>query len=260
MLFGQGTILKCYIVLPCYNEAENLENLLKSIDESLNKRIKYKIIAVNDGSTDNTEEVLERLSVKYPIKIVKHPQNMGLAEALKTGFKVVMEQIDNGDYVIFMDSDNTHNPKYIPLMINAARKLDLVIGSRYVKNGMQTNVPYIRIFMSKAINYLIKLLLKAEVRDFTSSYRCFKASTIKKLYEAFGDDLIESHGFEASFEILLKALTCNLKVGEIPIVLDYGLKNGRSKMNLIPTVLGYIRFILGLKSKMRTFTSNGDLS
>ena len=243
--------MKCYIVLPCYNEARNLESLIKSIDESLGKQIPYEIVAVNDGSIDDTRKVLIQLSSKYPIKVVDHFQNLGLAEALKTGFKAVIEEIEDDDYVVFMDSDNTHNPRYIPLMINAARKFDLVIGSRYVKNGRQINVPYIRIFMSKAINYLIKLLLKAEVKDFTSGYRCFRASTIKNLYETFGDDLIVSQGFEASFEVLLKALTCNFKVGEIPIVLDYGLKNGKSKMRLIPTILNYMRFLLGLKSKLK---------
>ena len=80
-------------MLPCYNEAKNLESLVKAINESLGKQIPYEIVAVNDGSTDNTKEVLMRLSLKYPIKMVEHPQNMGLAEALKTGFKKVMENI-----------------------------------------------------------------------------------------------------------------------------------------------------------------------
>jgi len=75
--------------------------------------------------------------------------------------------------------------------------------------------------------------------------------SIKNLYETFGDNLTESQGFGASFEILLKALTCNSKVGEIPIVLDYGLKNGKSKMHLIPTVLNYMQFLLGLKNKLK---------
>jgi len=88
--------------------------------------------------------------------------------------------------------------------------------------------------MSRAINCLIKLLLRAEVEDFTSGYRCFRASTIKNLYETFGDDLIESQGFETSIEVLLKALTCNSKVGEIPIVLDYGLKTGKARCILYP--------------------------
>jgi len=104
-----------------------------------------------------------------------------------------MENIEDGDYVVFMDSDNTHDPKYIPLMIDAARKFDLVIGSCYIKNGMQI----IRIFMSRAVNYLIKLLLKVEIKDFTSGYRCFRASAVKRLYDAFGDDIIESQGFES---------------------------------------------------------------
>lgn len=255
---NKGTILKCYIVLPCYNEAENLETLLDSIDKSLNKKIPYKVIAVNDGSTDNTEKVLRELSLKYPIEIVEHPKNLGLAEALKTGFKKVLKYVNDDDYVVFMDSDNTHNPKYIPLMITTAEKFDLVVGSRYIKNGGQTNVPYIRIFLSRAINHLIKLLLKVEIEDFTSGYRCFKASAIKRMHEIFGDNIIESQGFEVSFEVLLKSLTCNFKVSEIPIILNYGLKNGKSKMNILLTVLSYVRFILCLKNKIRMYASDNS--
>lgn len=245
--------MKCYIVLPCFNEAENLESLVKSIDKSLKGKIPYRIIAVNDGSTDNTHEILRMLSMKYPIEIVAHPRNMGLAQALKTGFKTVVKCLDDDDYVVFMDSDNTHDPKYIPLMIDAAKNFDLVIGSRYIEGGRQINVPYMRIFMSRAVNYLIRLLLRVEVEDFTSGYRCFKASAIKRLYEVFGGNLVDSRGFEASFEILLKALTCNFKVGEIPIFLDYGLKNGRSKMNVLFTVLGYLRFLFELRGKLKAF-------
>jgi len=98
---------------------------------------------------------------------------------------------------------------------------------------------------------LIKLLLKVEIKDFTSGYRCFRASAVKRMYDAFGGDIIESQGFESSFEILLKALTCNLKVGEVPIVLDYSLKNGESKMRLVPTLLNYMQFLLDLKNKLK---------
>jgi len=243
--------LKCYIILPCYNEAKNLRKLVKSIDEALRENIQYKIIAVNDGSTDNTKEVLLELSSKYPIKLIEHARNMGLAKALETGFQTVLEEIEDVDYVIFMDSDNTHDPKYIPLMTSAAKNFDVVIGSRYIKNGRQINVPVLRVFMSKAINYLIKFLLKLKIRDFTSGYRCFRASTIKKLHKAFGGNLIESQGFEVSFEILLKTLACGSSIGEIPITLDYSLKNGESKMRTFPTILRYMKFILNFKGKLK---------
>lgn len=251
--FTRVTTLKCYIVLPCYNEAENLERLIKSIDETLHKELFYKIIAIDDGSIDNTKEILKKLSLTYPIRVIRHPKNRGLAEALKTGFKIVLEEIEDEDFVIFMDSDNTHDPRYIPSMVNLAKSFnfDIIVGSRYTENGKQVNVPPLRILMSKTINYLIGFLLRLNIKDFTSGYRCFKASTIKRLHEVFGENIIESKGFEVSFEVLLKALACNFKVGEVPITLNYSLKNGQSKMQLIPTVLRYLHFMLGLKSKLR---------
>jgi len=243
--------LKCFIILPCYNEEENLEKLLKSIDKNLRDNFPYHVIAVNDGSSDRTGETLRRLSLKYPITTVEHSRNRGLSEALKTGFKTVLGKLSDEDYVVVMDSDNTHDPKYIPLMIHAANNFEVVIGSRYVKNGKQVNVPPHRVLMSWTVNRLIGLLLKVNIKDFTSGYRCFKASTIKKLFNIFGEKLIESNGFEVSLEILLKTLACKSKIGEIPITLNYGLKNGRSKMKSLPTIFKYMRLLLNLKNKLR---------
>lgn len=112
--------------------------------------------------------------------------------------------------------------------------------------------------MSRTINRLIGLLIKVNIKDFTSGYRCFKALTIKELFKTFGEKIIESNGFEVSFEILLKTLVCNFKVGEIPIILDYGLKNGQSKMNSLPTTFRYIRILLRLKSTLRKILQQNE--
>jgi len=250
--------LKCFIILPCYNEEKNLEKLLESIDKALRNIFPYQVIAVNDGSSDGTGKILRKLSARYPVMMVEHPENKGLSEALKTGFKVVLKKFSDEDYVVVMDSDNTHDPKYIPLMVRASGDFDIVIGSRYVKYGKQINVPPHRILMSRTINRLIGLLIKVNIKDFTSGYRCFKALTIKELFKTFGEKIIESNGFEVSFEILLKTLVCNFKVGEIPIILDYGLKNGQSKMNSLPTTFRYIRILLRLKNTLRKILQQNE--
>lgn len=239
--------MKCFIILPCYNEEQNINSLIKSIAKTL-KKTPYKIIAVNDGSTDNTGAILENLSLKYPIKTLTHSKNMGLAKALKTGLKRALAECSKEDLIVIMDSDNTHNPKYIPEMIRKAQQYDLVIGSRYIQGGKQLNVPAHRILLSKTINHLLKLILKVNIHDFTSGYRCFKAEVLQKMFKKLGENFINSSGFEVSFELLLKTLNNGFSAGEIAITLNYGFKNGDSKMKLLPTVLEYLRLIKDLKT------------
>jgi len=239
--------LKCFIILPCYNEEKNIAPLIKSIAKTL-KKTPYQIIAVNDGSTDNTEKILKKLALKYPIKTLTHPRNMGLAKTLKTGLKHALTECSKEDLIIIMDSDNTHNPKYIPEMIRKTQQYDLVIGSRYIQGGKQLNVPAHRILLSRVINQLLKLILKANIRDFTSGYKCFRAEALQKIFEKFGENFISSSGFEVSLELLYKTLCHGFSASEIAITLNYGFKNGDSKLKVFPTILKYLHFIRNMKT------------
>jgi len=232
--------MRCLIVLPCFNEEENLKKLIFDIDETLSALIPYKIIAVNDGSIDRTFEVLKDLSTTYPIALFEHSQNKGLAETLKTGLKAAIGLSSDADLIVTMDSDNTHDPRYLVKMIETAKEIDVAIGSRYIENGAQLNVPFHRVFLSRIINFLIRIILRIPVNDATSGYRCFRTTTLKRLYRTFGEKFIESKGFEASLEILLKIFLCNFSIKEVPIVLDYGKKNGSSKMRLLSTCRSYL--------------------
>jgi dolichol-phosphate mannosyltransferase len=152
-----------------------------------------------------------------------------------------------------MDSDNTHNPKYIVDMIKAAKKADIVIGSRYVENGAQLNVPFYRVILSRAANFLVAKVIKLPAKDATSGYRCFRALTLQKLNLISNHNLIESRGFEASLEILAKAFWCNSTIKEVPITLDYGKKRSRSKMRLFQTIKGYLLLLFKSIYWARTF-------
>lgn len=238
--------MRCIIVLPCFNEERNLKPLVQRIDNALKSRFPYEIIAVDDGSFDGTSKVLKELSVDFPIKILKHPLNMGLGAALRTGLLAAIKSSSEKDLIITMDSDNTHDPKQILNMIEAAERADLIIGSRYVKNGGQIHVPSYRIFLSKTVNFLIAKFFNIPIKDSTSGFRCFKAYLLKKLHRNFGKNIIESNGFEASFELLLKALRLGASTVELPIWLDYKQKLGDSKMNIFSTILNYLQLFLKL--------------
>ncbi|MEM2105310.1 MAG: glycosyltransferase family 2 protein [Candidatus Bathyarchaeia archaeon] len=239
--------MKCYVVLPCFNEEKNIKQLIQEIDATLKPHIQYEIIAVNDGSRDKTGEVLKDLSTDYPIRVLLHDTNMGLGAALKTGLVEAANLACDNDFVVTMDSDNTHNPKHVLDMLNFAFDADIVVGSRYVDGGKQLNVPLHRVILSRGINFLVKSIFGLQVRDATSGFRCFKARLLKVLCSAFRDKLIESKGFVASLELLLKAVRFGGTVKEVPILLDYGKKGGVSKMRLLSTAFGYLSLIFKFK-------------
>lgn len=236
------------MILPCYNEEVNLKSLVHKIDETLNHFTLYKIIAVNDGSRDHTGDLLRELSDRYPIIITEHNTNKGLSEALSSGIKTALQQSSNGDLIITMDADNTHDPQYILNMAKAAEDgANIVVGSRYIKDGKQINVPAYRIFLSKTINLLIKKIAKLPIKDVTSGYRCYKSSILRKLVKTLGPSFLESKGFEASLELLIKTFWCSSSVKEIPITLDYSKKKGKSKMRILPTIMRYCMALTKIK-------------
>lgn len=232
--------MKCFIILPCFNEEKNIKPLIHSINEVLESHLPYKIIAVNDGSYDRTCDVLKDLSMDYPVEILEHPRNMGLGAALRTGLLAAAEESFEDDFVVIMDSDNTHNPKHVLDMVLAAENADVVVGSRYIKGGAQLNVPPHRVILSKAINLLVRRLFGLPLKDATSGFRCFRAVLVKRLSDIFKDSIIESEGFTASLELLLKAVRSGGVVAEVPILLDYGKKGGASKMRLFSTIVNYV--------------------
>lgn len=232
--------MKILVILPCYNEEENLKSLVHKIDGTLRCFAPYEIIAVNDGSQDNTGEILKELSNNYPIIITEHSTNKGLSEALSTGIKTALQRSSDEDFIITMDADNTHDPKYILNMLKLAKNgANMVIGSRYISCGKQANVSLHRIIMSKMINLLARKIAKLPIKDLTSGYRCYRSFILKKTVEILGPNFLESKGFEASFELLLKTFWCCSNIKEIPIILDYSKKKGKSKMKIFPTIKRY---------------------
>jgi len=125
--------LKCLVILPCYNEEQNLKTLIPTIASTIKPKMPYKIIAVNDGSNDHTSQILSQLSKEYPIILIEHQKNKGLAETLKDGLKTAAELSSPEDLIITMDSDNTHNPRYMLDMAKNMGNADIIIGSRYIK-------------------------------------------------------------------------------------------------------------------------------
>lgn len=248
--------MTCIIVLPCFNEARNLASLLSRLHHVLSSTIEYMVIAVNDGSTDDTMHCLENLRRQYPLKILNHETNRGLSETLITGFRYAIQIGKEEDVIVTMDADDTHDPHVLPAMLTTLERngnSGIVVASRFVKGGIQLNVPTHRIILSLLVNTLMRMLTGINAKDLTSGYRCYSYKTIKHLFSHY-ETPIEAKGFEASFELLVKIWLLESSVYEVPIVLDYGRKKGRSKMKLVPTIFRYLR----LAYKSRQWTHSFD--
>lgn len=232
-----------FIILPCYNEEENVENLIKSIEKNC-QPAPYEIIAVDDGSKDKTGLILNRLRKKLPITIVKHSQNKGLQAALKSGLTEALRKAKPWDFIITMDSDLTHDPKYIPEMISKmGDNFDVAVASRFVQSAKQKGVPLHRRILSKGISHIGKLIFKLPIKDVTSGFRCYRAYVIAKIMEKYGQNFIEAEGFEVSLELLVKAQKIGAKMTEIPFFLDYSKKKGKSKLKIGKTIRNYIKLM-----------------
>ena len=237
------------VLLPCYNEELNLKELVTEISEAC-EDLNYRIVAVDDGSVDGTYGLLCSLSEAFPLVVLKHEKNKGLHEALKTLLLWVHDNAEESDYAITMDSDLTHDPKYIPSLVSFCEKNEaqVAIASRYADGGMQLGVPTYRAFLSKGLRIFAKIELILPVKDISSGYRCIQASSIKKLVEAYGDkDLIEARGFDVQLELLYKLYLSGAKITEMPFTLDYSRKRGKSKLKVRRTIFGYFNTVSRLK-------------
>lgn len=239
-----GTMV--WVVLPAYNEEENLPGLLQQL-EALGRE-DLQVVVVDDGSTDSTAALAQTWAGSLRPQLVRHPRNLGLGRAVDTGLRYVLERASAGDVVVTLDADGSHLPVQIPELVAAVeRGADLAIASRYRPGARVQGVPPVRRFLSFGARLLLTTLFPTPgVRDYTCGFRAYRAELLRKAVERYGDRLLESQGFAVMAELLLKLRPLRPTVEEVPIVLRYDLKRGRSKLPPVRTVRQYLRMILNL--------------
>ena len=213
------------IILPTYNESENIRDLILAI-EGLN--INPLILVIDDSSQDGTQEIVRALQREFNnIMLVVRPRKMGLGTAIREGFRILASLPEKPEYVITMDADFSHNPRDIPRIIEYAMKgYDVVVGSRYIRGGAIKGWGSTRIIISRIANKIAKALIKLPVNDFTSGFRCYSMRYIQKAVPK-----LKSQRFEIQVELLKQAQLLGMKVTEIPITFE-NRKRGRSKLTL----------------------------
>lgn len=236
-----------YVVLPCYNEAENIPNLISSwikLENRLNKKdISLQIVLVNDGSDKATFEIVSLMEkLHHNVKALHHIENKGLGEALNTGINYVLAQNKNG-LLCIMDGDMTHPPEYIFSMLDKLRtdKQDCIIASRYRKGSRVEGLNSFRKLLSFGARILYTLRFrilgdKGLIRDYTCGYRLYKVDMLSKLAKRYNENIITEQGFACMVELLVKISRNGFKVCEVPFTLKYHLKGGQSKMKVFRTI------------------------
>jgi dolichol-phosphate mannosyltransferase len=198
------------IVIPTYNERENIARLISRL---LDLGPDVDILVIDDASPDGTAEIVGSIAQGNPrVHLVSRAGKLGLGSAYIMGFKLVLAQ--GAEIVIQMDADHSHDPQYIPGMIEALARGDVVIGSRYVKGVNVVNWPMSRLLLSYFANIYTMIVTGLPVHDATGGFKCFKRGVL----EALDLDSVISDGYCFQIEITFRAWRKGYKIVEVPIV------------------------------------------
>jgi len=234
------------VVLPAYNEAARIGRLLERIDDALgDAAIGYRVVVVDDGSTDETAEVVAAHAHSMPVELLRHDGNRGLGVTIRDGLHYALAAAGERDVLVTMDADDTHTPGLILRMVRMiAEGYDVVVASRYRPGSRTVGLSVHRKALSWAASLLFRVAFPTRgIRDFTCGYRAYRAAVIREAEARYGERLFDQDGFECMVDLLLKLRGMDLILGEVPFVLRYDLKQGASKMRVGRTILATLSLV-----------------
>jgi dolichol-phosphate mannosyltransferase len=212
-----------WLVLPTYNEAENIDAFVTAARAKL--PASAQLLIVDDGSPDGTGKIAERLAAEHANVSVLHRQvKEGLGPAYIAGFRRALA--GGAGLVLEMDADFSHDPAYLPRLLEAAQRADLVLGSRYVPGGGVSDWGPLRKAISRGGSTYARLVLGVDVQDLTGGFKCFR----REVLEAIDLDSIQARGYAFQVEMTYRAIQAGFKVIEVPIVFR-DRRAGASKMD-----------------------------
>jgi dolichol-phosphate mannosyltransferase len=216
-----------WLIIPTYNEAENLDRIVHAAARELADCAPgaHRILIVDDSSPDGTGRIADRLAAELgPVEVLHRPAKAGLGHAYLAGFRRALA--DGAELVIEMDADFSHDPRYLPAMLAAAGDADLVLGSRYVPGGGVRNWGLVRRLISRGGGLYARTILRVDVRDLTGGFKCIR----REVLQAIQLETLRAEGYVFQIEVTYRALLAGFRVREIPIVfLDRTA--GKSKMS-----------------------------
>lgn len=212
-----------WLVLPTYNEAANIEPFVAAVLARLPGDA--RVLIVDDNSPDGTGELADRLAAAEDrVEVLHRPRKEGIGPAYIAGFRRALDA--GAGLVLEMDSDFSHDPAYLPRLLQAADRADLVLGSRYVEGGGISDWGPVRLAISRGGSFYARLVLGVEVRDLTGGFKCFRREAL----EAIDLDRVQTRGYAFQVEMTYRAIRSGMRVVEVPIVFR-DRRAGSSKMD-----------------------------
>ena len=216
---------KKVIIIPTYNEKENIERIIRKV---FSLEGDYHILVIDDGSPDGTASIVKVLQTEFPERLymIERAGKLGLGTAYLTGFKWALDK--GYDYIFEMDADFSHNPDDLQHLYEACAKggADLAIGSRYCDGVSVVNWPISRIIMSYYASVYVRRTLGMKVYDCTAGFKCYSAKVLRTI----DLDKVQMHGYGFQIEMKYTAYRLGFKIAEVPIIF-VNRKEGSSKMS-----------------------------
>ena len=202
--------MKTIIVVPTYNEKDNIENL---VNEILGLNLDIHVLIVDDNSPDGTGDIVDELVGRLDeVHVIHRSGKLGLGSAYREGFRYALNA--GAEYIIEMDADFSHNPDRIPLLLEKAESADVVVGSRYLNGVSVVNWPIRRLMLSYFANIYTRVITGLKISDCTGGYKCFN----RKVLAAIDLDSIKSDGYSFQIEMNVRCIERGFKIDEIPII------------------------------------------
>lgn len=229
--------MKSVIILPTYNEKENLADIVQAIFAVGIKDL--HLIIVDDNSPDGTGQIADQLAQgNSNVQVVHRAKKEGLGIAYVAGFKKALADPDF-QYIFEMDADFSHQPKYLPDFLDKIKTADLVLGSRNIPGGGVENWSWPRRFISGTANFVVKRMLGLPINDLTGGFKCYRRQVLEKLEL----DKVESSGYNFQIELTYKAYQLGYKIVEIPIIF-VERRAGQSKFNMAIMIESFWKVIM----------------
>ncbi|MDD6364743.1 MAG: polyprenol monophosphomannose synthase [Bacteroidales bacterium] len=213
------------VIIPTYNEKENIENIIRAVFALEGA---YEVLVIDDGSPDGTAEIVKGLREEFPerLHLLEREGKLGLGTAYLTGFRWALSH--GYDYIFEMDADFSHNPEDLPRLYSACSEggADLAVGSRYCNGISVVNWPLGRILMSYCASIYVKTVLGMKIHDCTAGFKCYS----RKVLETIDLDDVRMKGYGFQIEMKFTAWKLGFKLVEVPIIF-INRQLGTSKMS-----------------------------
>lgn len=216
---------ECIVIIPTYNEKENIENIIRAV---MGQKVSFDILIIDDGSPDGTAGIVKALQKEFTDRLflIERPGKQGLGTAYICGFKWAIAH--KYDYIFEMDADFSHNPDDLPRLYSACKEdgADVAVGSRYSNGVNVVNWPLGRVLMSYYASVYVRLVTGMRVADTTAGFKCYR----REVLETIQLDKIHFKGYAFQIEMKFTAYKCGFKIIEVPIIFINRVL-GVSKMN-----------------------------